>query len=138
MTIEKNLNINFVSTLYIIKNITLSKNSLTIFVSSVAGQRGSFDPIYAIGKSALINLTKSLSSWLAPRNRFICICPGLIKNTKMFREFSIKRKKYHKQINPNKELLNCNDLSKILTNLMDPHWRHANGSIININGGVYF
>jgi 3-oxoacyl-[acyl-carrier protein] reductase len=135
--IMKNLNINLLSCVQIIKNVKLSKNSLAIFVSSVSGQRGSYDPIYAAGKSALINLTKSLSSWHAPRNRFICICPGPVKDTPMFNEFSSKRKRYHRISNPNKELLNSKDLASIILNLMEPHWRHANGSIININGGVY-
>jgi NAD(P)-dependent dehydrogenase (short-subunit alcohol dehydrogenase family) len=135
--IIENLNINFLSCVQIIKNVKLSKNSLAIFVSSVSGQRGSYDPIYAAGKSALINLTKSLSSWHAPRNRFICICPGPVKDTPMFNEFSSKRKRYHRISNPNKELLNSKDLASIILNLMEPHWRHANGSIININGGVY-
>ena len=135
--IMKNLNINLLSCVQIIKNVKLSKNSLAIFVSSVSGQRGSYDPIYAAGKSALINLTKSLSSWHAPRNRFICICPGPVKDTPMFNEFSSKRKRYHRISNPNKELLNSKDLASIILNLMEPHGRHANGSIININGGVY-
>tara|TARA_B110000503_G_C7170745_1_gene424150 strand:- start:6833 stop:7510 length:678 start_codon:yes stop_codon:yes gene_type:complete len=135
--IMKNLNINLLSCVQIIKNVKLSKNSLAIFISSVSGQRGSYDPIYAAGKSALINLTKSLSSWHAPRNRFICICPGPVKDTPMFNEFSSKRKRYHRISNPNKELLNSKDLASIILNLMEPHWRHANGSIININGGVY-
>jgi len=135
--IMKNLNINLLSCVQIIKNVKLSKNSLTIFVSSISGQRGSYDPIYAAGKSALINLTKSLSSWHAPRNRFICICPGPIKDTPMFNASPPQRKKYHKISNPNKELLNSKDLASIILNLMEPHWRHANGSIININGGIY-
>jgi NAD(P)-dependent dehydrogenase (short-subunit alcohol dehydrogenase family) len=135
--IMKNLNINLLSCVQIIKNVKLSKNSLTIFVSSISGQRGSYDPIYAAGKSALINLTKSLSSWHAPRNRFICICPGPIKDTPMFNAFPPQRKKYHRISNPNKELLNSKDLASIILNLMEPHWRHANGSIININGGIY-
>lgn len=135
--IMKNLNINLLSCVQIIKNVKLSKNSLAIFVSSVSGQRGSYDPIYAAGKSALINLTKSLSSWFAPSHRFICICPGPIKDTRMFNKFSSKRKRYHRILTPNKELLNSKDLASIILNLMEPHWRHANGSIININGGVY-
>ena len=40
-------------------------------------------------------------------------------------------------IDQNKQLLNSKDLASIILNLMEPHWRHANGSIININDGVY-
>ena len=56
--------------------------------------------------------------------------------TDMFGRFSNKRKKIHISSNPNKEILNIKDFCLILKDLLNPHWRHANGSIININGGI--
>ena len=35
------------------------------------------------------------------------------------------------------ELISSSDFAKILIDVLEPHWKHANGSIININGGVY-
>ena len=74
---------------------------------------------------------------MAPKHRFICLCPGPVKNTKMFNNFSKKRKAYHSKNNPMNEPINSSDFAKILINILEPHWKHANGSIININGGIY-
>jgi len=51
-----------------------------VFVSSTAGQRGeAFHADYAVTKGALISLTKSLSSELAPRGiRVNCVAPGWV------------------------------------------------------------
>ena len=41
------------------------------------------------------------------------------------------------QNNPNKKFLSPKDFSNIVKDLLKPHWNHANGAIIDINGGVY-
>ena len=115
----------------------LKKNSLNVFVSSISGHNGSYDPIYAASKSALHGFTKSLSKWMAPKHRFICLCPGPIKNTSLFKNFSKKRQIFHSKNNPMNELISSSDFAKMLIDVLEPHWKHANGSIININGGVY-
>jgi 3-oxoacyl-[acyl-carrier protein] reductase len=136
--ILNNFKINFISSAVIFNGIKnkLSNNCLTIFISSISGQKGSYDPIYSSSKSAIIGFSKSLATWNAPKNRFICVCPGPITGTKLFNSFPKKRKEFHINTNPNKELLNLQDFSEILIDLTKPHWRHANGSIISINGGV--
>ncbi len=51
-----------------------------VLISSTAGQRGeAFHADYAVTKGALISLTKSLSSELAPRGiRINCVAPGWV------------------------------------------------------------
>ncbi len=51
-----------------------------VLISSTAGQRGeAFHADYAVSKGALISLTKSLSSELAPRSvRVNCVAPGWV------------------------------------------------------------
>jgi len=51
-----------------------------VFISSTAGQRGeAFHADYAVTKGALISLTKSLSSELAPKGiRVNCVAPGWV------------------------------------------------------------
>ena len=51
-----------------------------VFISSTAGQRGeAFHADYAASKGAIISLTKSLSSELAPRNIHVnCVAPGWV------------------------------------------------------------
>ena len=75
--------------------------------------------------------------WLAPKVKCITLCPGLIKNTKMYKSFNKERISKIKYQTPNKELLNISDLSKIIIDLMQPHWKHANGSVIDINGVIF-
>ena len=55
----------------------------------------------------------------------------------MYKTFSKKMLSKKKNQIPNKEFLNLSDLSDIIIDLMKPHWKHANGSIIDINGGLY-
>jgi 3-oxoacyl-[acyl-carrier protein] reductase len=52
-----------------------------VLISSTAGQRGeAFHADYAVTKGALISLTKSLSSELAPKGiRVNCVAPGWVK-----------------------------------------------------------
>ena len=51
-----------------------------VLISSTAGQRGeAFHADYAASKGALISLTKSLSSELAPKGiRVNCVAPGWV------------------------------------------------------------
>ena len=53
-----------------------------VLVSSTAGQRGeAYHSDYAVSKGALISLTKSLSSELAPRGIYVnCVAPGWVRS----------------------------------------------------------
>ena len=55
----------------------------------------------------------------------------------MYKSFKKDRLKKLLVQNPNKEFLNTEDLAEIICDIIKPHWRHANGSIIDINGGVF-
>mgnify|MGYP001223800029 FL=1 len=85
----------------------------------------------------MISLIKSISKWEAPKIRCIGLCPGIILNTKIYKNFNKARLKFSLSQNPNKEFLNSEDLAKIIIDITKPHWRHANGTIIDINGGVF-
>ena len=131
--------INTLSIIFFTKEILkiLNKNSMTVIISSISGINGSYDPIYSASKSALFGFVKSLSKWLAPKHKFVCLNPGPINGTNLYRNFSKTRKIYQKRINPMKENLKNIDFAKIIINVLDPNWKHINGSIVNINGGVY-
>jgi len=137
--IYTNFNTNFTSQVVLLKKILdkQKRNCLLIFLSSISGRKGSYDPVYASSKAAMIALVKSISKWEAPKIKCIGICPGLIKDTKMFNSFKKNRLKKLLLENPNKEFVSSEDLANILADLIKPHWRHANGSIIDINGGVF-
>jgi NAD(P)-dependent dehydrogenase (short-subunit alcohol dehydrogenase family) len=85
----------------------------------------------------MISFIKSISKWESPKIKSIGLCPGLISNTKMYKTFDNERLKKLKKQNPNKEFVNSNDLAKIIIDVIKPHWKHANGSIIDVNGGVF-
>ena len=71
----------------------------------------------------------------APKIRCIGM-PRFNIKYKMYKTFKKERLKLCFQ-NPNKEFLNSEDLAKIILDITKPHWRHANGAIIDINGGVF-
>ena len=137
--LENNFKINFLSQMILLKQLLRKqkKNCILIAISSISGRKGSFDPVYASAKGAMISLIKSISKWEAPKIRCIGICPGVILNTKMYKTFKKERLKLMLSQNPNKEFLNSEDLARIILDITKPHWRHANGAIIDINGGVF-
>jgi len=137
--INKIININFNSVAKIIGSLEnhFISNSQILLISSISGQRGSFDPIYAASKAAMIGLGKSLSQVLSPRTRTNIIAPGLIEQSSMFNEMRPERQKYHEQNNPLKKLLNKNALAEIIYELTTEKWSHLNGAIIPVNGGAY-
>lgn len=108
-----------------------------LIISSISGQRGSFDPIYAATKGALIPFAKSLATWLGSRLTVTIIAPGAIDDSTMVRDMSPDRIAHHRKASPTGELLTRSDLARILVDLAQPHWRHSNGAVISLNGGSY-
>ena len=61
-----------------------------IFLSSISGQRGSYDPIYSASKAAQIGFIKSLALWEGSKLRINGVAPSLIDNSSMFKSMSKK------------------------------------------------
>ena len=137
--LENNFRKNFLSQIILLKRLfkKQKRKCMLIAISSISGRKGSFDPVYASAKGAMISFIKSISKWESPKIKCVGICPGLIQNTKMYKTFKKERLKLLLSQNPNKEFLNSNDLAKIILDITKPHWKHANGAIIDINGGVF-
>ena len=133
------MNINFNLQAFILGKILhkLSDKCCVLFVSSISGEKGSFDPIYAASKGAQISFVKSLSNWLSPKIRINVISPSLIQDSKMYFKMDKKRQNHHKSINPMKKLLTKEELSEIIFDISSEHWSHVNGQVISINGGQY-
>jgi len=111
--------------------------SQIIIVSSVSAERGSYDPIYAASKGALISFMKSLSQVIPLRTRANAITPGLIEDTTMFNEMSLSRQSFHISQSPTGKLTKKEDLSQIIVDISKPHWCNMNGAVIKVNGGMY-
>ncbi len=109
-----------------------------INISSVLGIRPlKLVGAYSMSKSALIQMTKSLSIELAKHNILVnAMAPGYII-TDLNREF-LESSKATSIINriPLKRFANVDELSIVLKMLVDPNNTYMTGSIINIDGGM--
>lgn len=133
------MQINFIGQIKLIKHFMkiIKNNTNIIMVSSISGRKGSFDPIYAASKGAIISFVKSMVNQIPVGARINAIAPSLIEDSKMFFDMKKERRDYHLSASPSGELLKLEDLSKILFDLCQSHWRHINGACIDVNGGVY-
>jgi NAD(P)-dependent dehydrogenase (short-subunit alcohol dehydrogenase family) len=137
--IDDVISVNFNGQAKLIQGIfpLLSSRSRLLLFSSISGQRGSFDPVYAASKGALLSLVKSLIFELPRGARINAIAPGLIQNSAMFNDMTPERQEYHRNQIPSKRLLDPKDLAKIVFDLCQDHWQHMNGSCVDLNGGQY-
>jgi NAD(P)-dependent dehydrogenase (short-subunit alcohol dehydrogenase family) len=108
-----------------------------ILLGSIASERGSFDPLYAASKGAMLPFAKSIATAYGKSFSTITVLPGPIENSTMYDEMEPAVQARHRDQSPIGELLNPADLAEILADLAEPHWRHANGSILRVNGGAY-
>ena len=107
-------------------------------IGSIVGKIG-FTELsgYASTKSALLGLTKSLSTEFTKNNvRFNVINPGFIK-TSYFKNFKKKKKLYNWTLSriPIKKWGEPKDISEFLVFMMSDKSRYFNGEDINIDGG---
>ncbi len=137
--IDKVLSINFTGQIKLIKNILplLSIGSRLLIFSSISAQKGSYDPIYAASKGALLSFIKSLLSSLPPHSTINAIAPGLIEGSSMLSKMSNETQMIHKKQIHSGMLLDIDDLAKIIFDLSQDHWSHLNGACIDLNGGQY-
>ncbi len=136
--IEKVMTINFTGQAKVIKGILplLDSDSQIIMISSISAQRGSYDPIYAASKGAILSFVKSLAAGLGGV-RVNAIAPGLIEGSTMYKEMSEERQTLHRQQTSQKTLLHMSDLADIIYDISKKHWKHLNGACIDLNGGQY-
>jgi 3-oxoacyl-[acyl-carrier protein] reductase len=132
------LAVNFTGQAKVIKRLLpfFKADSQIILLSSISAQRGSFDPIYAAAKGAILSFVKSLASNLSGV-RVNAIAPGLIQDSTMYQNMAESRREFHRQQTTGKQLLRIQDLAEIIFDLSQPHWAHLNGACIDLNGGQY-
>lgn len=106
-------------------------------MSSISGDRGSFDPVYAASKGALVAFVKSLAVWLAPALRVNALAPALIEESAMFQAMSAPRRAHHRASTPTGTLTQPADVAAVIVNLCEPAWANLNGQVIRLNGGAH-
>ncbi len=110
-----------------------------VLISSTAGQRGeAFHADYAVTKGALISLTKSLSSELAPRGiRVNCVAPGWVE-TDMSRPALSHRESASKIVAniPVGRVAAPREIAGPILFLCTPLAGFISGEVLNVNGGA--
>lgn len=131
--------VNFLGQIKLLKKLLplITNKSRLIFLSSISAQKGSYDPIYAASKGAILSFVKSMLLSLPPGSTINAIAPGLIDNSSMFNKMDFEIQKMHAKTTHTGKFLNINDLSKIIFDLCQDHWKHLNGACIDLNGGQY-
>ncbi len=116
---------------------SLAHGAQVWMVSSISGERGSFDPVYAASKAALIGFVKSLATWLAPGLRANALAPALIEGSRMHAQMAPQRREYHRSTTPTGRLTTPQEVAAALFELCGPAWANLNGQVIRINGGAH-
>lgn len=110
-----------------------------VLVSSTAGQRGeAFHSDYAVSKGALISLTKSLSSELAPRGIYVnCVAPGWVATEMSAPALSTDagRAKIFGTI-PLGRVGHVDEIAAPILFLCTPWAGFISGEVLNVNGGA--
>ncbi len=135
---EKVMTVNFTGQAKVIKGLlpVLDSGSHIIMTSSISAQRGSYDPVYAASKGAILSFVKSIAAGLGGV-RVNAIAPGLIEDSTMYNDMSEDRREMHRSQTVNKELLTISDLSRIIYDISRGHWKSLNGACIDLNAGQY-
>jgi 3-oxoacyl-[acyl-carrier protein] reductase len=136
--IDEVMNVNFSSVAKLVQALLprLANPAHIILMASIAAERGSYDPVYAASKGALISFAKSLATWLAPDVRVNVVAPGLMEGSAMAGAMTEELREAHRARSPLGQLLGKENLGEIVADLSEDHWRHLNGAVIRVNGGA--
>ncbi|MGD8539140.1 MAG: SDR family NAD(P)-dependent oxidoreductase [Candidatus Aminicenantes bacterium] len=137
-TIKVNLDSIFYVCNQLVPSMKARKRGWIINVSSTAAVRGeAYHSHYAASKGAVIALTKSMASELAPSGiRVNCVAPGWVDTDMCADVFSDKnfRKKVEKSI-PLQRIPPPEDIAGPILFLASDLARHITGEVLNVNGG---
>jgi 3-oxoacyl-[acyl-carrier protein] reductase len=116
-----------------------SERGCIVLISSTAGQRGeAYHADYAVTKGALISLTKSLSSELAPRGiRVNCVAPGWVETD--MSAATLKDVQQGAKIKtgiPVGRVATPREIAGPVLFLCTPYAGFVSGEIFNVNGGA--
>jgi 3-oxoacyl-[acyl-carrier protein] reductase len=110
-----------------------------VLISSTAGQRGeAFHADYAVTKGAMVSLTKSLSSELAPEGIYVnCVAPGWVDTEMSAAALAdpVKSKRIFSGI-PLGRVATPSEIAGPVLFLCTPFAGFISGEILNVNGGA--
>lgn len=137
-TIDINLSGLIYTTRYAVQQMKKQGYGRIINISSTAGQRGeAYHSHYAATKGAIISLTKSWSSELAPAIQVNCVAPGWV-DTDMSAE-PLANPDDYKQITsiiPMRRVATAEEIAGPILFLASDLASFITGEILNVNGGA--
>jgi 3-oxoacyl-[acyl-carrier protein] reductase len=109
-----------------------------VLVASTAGQRGeAFHADYAATKGAIVSLTKSLVTELAPRDVTVnCVAPGWVDTEMCAGPYANGGRERIASTIPLGRIACPEDIAGPIVFLCSPLARHITGEILNVNGGT--
>jgi len=137
-TMKINLDGVFFTCNIVVPFMKKEKRGWIINVSSTAAIRGeSFHSHYAASKGAVVSLTKSLASELAPYNiRVNCVAPGWVETDMCSEVF--KNPDFRREVQesiPLKRIPAPDDIAGPILFLASDLAQHITGEVLNVNGG---
>jgi len=137
-TMKINLDGVFFTCNVVVPFMKKEKRGWIINVSSTAAIRGeSFHSHYAASKGAVVSLTKSLASELAPYNiRVNCVAPGWVETDMCSEVF--KNPDFRREVQesiPLKRIPTPDDIAGPILFLASDLAQHITGEVLNVNGG---
>lgn len=113
-----------------------SDDGSIVNLSSTAAQRGeAFHSPYAASKGAVIALTKSWSTELAPRVRVNSVAPGWVDTDMSASAYADGGRERIAAEIPLRRIATAEDLAGPIVFLASPLARHITGEVLNVNGG---
>jgi 3-oxoacyl-[acyl-carrier protein] reductase len=137
-TLEINLSGLVYCTRYAVQQFKKQGSGRIINISSTAGQRGeAFHSHYAATKGAIISLTKSWASELAPSILVNCVAPGWVDTDMSASSLSNPEEaKQIQQVIPMRRVATADEIAGPILFLASNLASFITGEILNVNGGA--
>ena len=135
-TLQVNVNGVFWAAQRALPLMDASTDPSIINISSTAGQRGeAFHSPYAASKGALIAVTKSWASELAPRIRVNSVAPGWVDTEMSAEPYRGGGREAIEKTIPLGRVATADEIAGAVLFLASPLARSITGEILNVNGG---
>lgn len=136
--LEEMFDLHYAGPLWLIKCLQdkLTNESCITLISSVAANKGSYDPVYASMKGAINSLVRTLARELAPHTRVNAVAPGLVMDTPVYGRMSQEFRDRHLSNTLTNRLLTAKEIAETI--LFLNRQQSINGQILHINGGQYY
>ena len=130
----KMMKINLITPTLLLQSLKekLGDGGVTIFFSSVAKKKGSYDPSYAAAKSGLVGLMHSCANAYKTQ-RFNIISLGLVENSPVFNQMTDEFKKGHAARMQNGDFIKAENVSNVIDMIIKNN--NINRADISVDGG---